>query len=164
MKFEEGTLVKGAYTVVGGVEYEVHMPEYSGNTPLSPENLNKMQEDLKKEINGITVYENEEGETASLLLNQTLNGADRIRVHYTGKHEEVAKELKCIKELAVIDGKVEDTLTAVYSGSVNLWIMRTQISISGKAVILTNNKVNGIGQELFTRDEPSIFITKIEIL
>lgn len=46
MKFEEGTLVKGAYVVIDGVEHEVHMPEYSGNTPLTPENLNKMQEDF----------------------------------------------------------------------------------------------------------------------
>lgn len=29
MKFEEGTLVKGAYVVIDGVEHEVHMPEYS---------------------------------------------------------------------------------------------------------------------------------------
>lgn len=46
MKFENGTLVKGAYVVIDGVEYEVHMPKYSGNTPCSAENLNKMQEDI----------------------------------------------------------------------------------------------------------------------
>ena len=46
MKFENGTLVKGAYVVIDGVEHEVHMPEYSGNTPASAENLNKMQEDI----------------------------------------------------------------------------------------------------------------------
>lgn len=48
MKFEDGTLVKGAYVVIDGVEIEVHMPEYSGNTPVSAENLNKMQQDLLK--------------------------------------------------------------------------------------------------------------------
>ena len=49
-KFESGTLVKGAYVVIDGVEHEVHMPEYSGNTPLSPEILNKMQTDLLKVV------------------------------------------------------------------------------------------------------------------
>lgn len=46
MKFENGTLVKGAYVVIDGIEHEVHMPKYSGNTPCSAENLNKMQEDI----------------------------------------------------------------------------------------------------------------------
>lgn len=46
MKFENGTLVKGAYVTIDGVDYEVHMPEYSGNTPLSAETFNKMQEDI----------------------------------------------------------------------------------------------------------------------
>lgn len=164
MKFEAGTLIKGAYVVINGVEHEVHMPEYEGNTPLTPENLNKMQEDLMKEIKGTVIYENEEGKATSFSLNQTLDDAERIRVHYIGKHSEVVKQLKCVKELDVIDGKVEDTLEAMYSGSINLWIMRTQISISGKAVTLSNNKVNGIGQEIFSREDASIFITKIEIL
>ena len=39
-KFKDGTLKKGAYVVIDGVEYEVHMPEYEGETPLSAENLN----------------------------------------------------------------------------------------------------------------------------
>ena len=50
MIFEDGTLIKGAYVVIDGVEHEVHMPEYSGNTPLTSENLNKMQDDLRNEL------------------------------------------------------------------------------------------------------------------
>lgn len=44
--FENGTLVKGAYVEINGVQYPVVMPEYSGNTPISAENLNKMQNEL----------------------------------------------------------------------------------------------------------------------
>ena len=113
---------------------------------------------------GQVIYENENGISTSFQLNKTLEGASRIRVHYIGKHSEVAKELNCVKELDVIDGKVEDTLEAMYSGSINLWIMRTQISISGKAVILTNNIINGFGEEIFSKEDASIFITKIETL
>ena len=40
-QFEDGTLKKGAYVVIDGVEYEVHMPEYEGKTPLTAENLNR---------------------------------------------------------------------------------------------------------------------------
>lgn len=50
VNFQDAELVKGAYVVIDGKEYEVHMPQYSGETPLSPENLNKMQNDLKSEI------------------------------------------------------------------------------------------------------------------
>ena len=46
VNFEDGKLVKGAYVVINGIEYPVHMPEYSGNVPLSSENMNKMQKDL----------------------------------------------------------------------------------------------------------------------
>ena len=52
--FKEGQLVKGAYVVIDGIEHEVHMPQYSGDTPLTPENLNKAQEDLENEIGNKT--------------------------------------------------------------------------------------------------------------
>ena len=54
VNFTEGQLVKGAYVIIDGVEHEVHMPQYSGNTPLTPENLNKAQEDLENEIGNKT--------------------------------------------------------------------------------------------------------------
>nr|DAJ09198.1 MAG TPA: hypothetical protein [Caudoviricetes sp.] len=50
VNFEDGELVKGAYVVIDGKEYEVHMPQYSGRTPLSSENLNKVQNDLNETI------------------------------------------------------------------------------------------------------------------
>lgn len=46
VNFENGTLVKGAYVVINGTEYPVVMPEYSGNTPISAENMNKIQNDI----------------------------------------------------------------------------------------------------------------------
>lgn len=50
VNFKDGELVKGAYVIIEGKEYEVHMPQYSGETPLSSENLNKVQNDLNKTI------------------------------------------------------------------------------------------------------------------
>ena len=48
--WEDGTLVQGAYVEIDGIKYPVVMPQYTGNTPLTSENLNKMQADLKKLI------------------------------------------------------------------------------------------------------------------
>ena len=54
VNFEEGTLVKSAYVEINGVQHPVVMPQYEGDTPVSPENLNKMQEDLENEIGNKT--------------------------------------------------------------------------------------------------------------
>lgn len=50
VNFKEGQLIKVAYVLIDGVKHEVHMPEYSGSTPLSPEILNKMQVELLKDV------------------------------------------------------------------------------------------------------------------
>lgn len=60
VNFEDGTLVSGAYVEINGVQYPVHMPQYSGNTPASAENLNKMQTDLKTELNTVQTNMEEE--------------------------------------------------------------------------------------------------------
>ncbi len=72
VNFEDGELVKGAYVVIDGKEYEVHMPQYSGKTPLSSENLNKMQKDLKdkiEQINNSRTYSTEEVNTGKKWIN-----------------------------------------------------------------------------------------------
>lgn len=46
VEFENGTLIKGAYVEINGVQYEVHAPEIQNNTPVSADNLNKLQTDI----------------------------------------------------------------------------------------------------------------------
>lgn len=46
VNFEDGTLVTGAYVEIEGIQYPVVMPVYSGNTPITAENLNKSQQDI----------------------------------------------------------------------------------------------------------------------
>lgn len=53
IEWENGTLVKQATVEVGGVEYNVNEAEYTGNTPLSAENLNAMQNDIYNEIKNV---------------------------------------------------------------------------------------------------------------
>ena len=49
--FEDGVKLKNATVIVGGQEYEVNPAQYSGKTPLSPFNLNKMQDNIENTIN-----------------------------------------------------------------------------------------------------------------
>lgn len=80
VNFEEGTLIKGAYVVVNGEELPVHMPEYSGNTPMSPENLNKMQTDMEKILKGTILYEDETGTTGAIILSSAIENFAEIEV------------------------------------------------------------------------------------
>lgn len=51
ISFEDGTLVTAGYVTIEGQNYEVNEAVYEGNTPLSAFNLNKMQDNIEKDIN-----------------------------------------------------------------------------------------------------------------
>lgn len=46
--FEDGTLVKEASVTIDGIEYQVTPTEYTGETPLSAYNMNKMQDNIEE--------------------------------------------------------------------------------------------------------------------
>lgn len=161
MKFEDGTLVKGAYVIIDGVEHEVHMPEYSGNTPLTPENLNKAHDDILKELAGEEVYTNTNGINTSFNLTTNLRNAKYIDVYYVGKNSLIGDDIECIKRLPLVNGAVNSTIEALYAGAANLWIMRANINITGTRVSIANNIVNVLGSEVSVRQEASIYITRI---
>jgi hypothetical protein len=53
VEFQDGVLEKEGYVEFNGAKIKVHMPKYTGKTPISAENLNKLQRDLKKQINSL---------------------------------------------------------------------------------------------------------------
>lgn len=54
VNFEDGQLLKGAYAIIDGKEYPVIMPKCTGQTPLTSENLNKLQTDIQENLkNGL---------------------------------------------------------------------------------------------------------------
>ena len=48
VEWEDGQLVQGPFVEINGTRYPVVMPEYTGNTPMTAENLNKMQTDAQQ--------------------------------------------------------------------------------------------------------------------
>lgn len=48
VEWEDGQLVQNPYVEINGTKYPVVMPEYTGNTPMTAENLNKMQTDAQQ--------------------------------------------------------------------------------------------------------------------
>ena len=51
INWENGIVTKDAYVTIDGTEYSVTPEEYEGNTPLSAENLNLMQDNIELGIN-----------------------------------------------------------------------------------------------------------------
>lgn len=51
--FEDGTKTQEAYVTVNGQNYNVTPAVWSGNTPLSAFNLNKMQDNIETAIDNI---------------------------------------------------------------------------------------------------------------
>lgn len=116
------------------------------------------------EQKGTIIYENSNGINTNFSLENDLQGKEKIKVYYCGRNPAIGNDIECVKEIPVVNGKANSSLDALYSGSINLWIMRTEISISGTEVSLTNNIVNVLGEEVSVRQEASIYITKILII
>ena len=84
--FEDGNLIEDAYVEINGVKYPVHLPEFEGNTPLSSENLNKMQKDLINDIeNKIAPIVLFKGSTqGDFELSDDISNYNKITIYYKG--------------------------------------------------------------------------------
>ena len=146
VNFEDGELVKGAYVVIDGKEYEVHMPQYSGRTPLSSENLNKVQNDLNEtitnqgkilndKINGTVIYENENGSDDNIELTQNIEKAKRMKIEFYIQHGSKQYD---VKEVLNPHNKI------VTLGGV--WKDNTQdvLFVNGKTVFISGNTIQNI--------------------
>lgn len=56
--------------------------EPSTKTPLNAENLNLMQDNIQENINGYVLYENEEGSTGEITLNEEIENYDEYEIQY----------------------------------------------------------------------------------
>lgn len=125
--FEDGTLVKGAYVVIDGKEYEVHMPEYSGKTPISSENLNKIQNDLSIRIDNITtttiLYDDINGTQSDITLSNTTLNYSKIKIYYrdrTGKEyineaENLSDTINLLLEAGYLAGDNDETFQIAFN-------------------------------------------------
>ena len=85
-KFKDGTLKKGAYVVIDGVEHEVHMPECEGETPLSAENLNRSISDCVKEFSALVKITADTAKGATVTLSKKYKvGAGVLDVYINGE-------------------------------------------------------------------------------
>lgn len=96
--FKDGQKISGSYIVsdsyieIEGIKYQVMQPAYYGETPISAENLNKIQTDLQKLIedlendintNAVTLYENEQGTKTDITLSESAENFEYIEIFFT---------------------------------------------------------------------------------
>lgn len=85
-QFKEGTLKKGASVKIDGVEYEVTMPIYEGETPLSPENLNRAISECIKEFSILVKITADTAKGATVTLSKKYKvGAGVLDVYINGE-------------------------------------------------------------------------------
>lgn len=69
-QFQDGTLVEEGYVEITGIKYPIVMPKYTGDTPLSSENLMKMQIELLKTVFPVgSTYITQDNVNPSITLN-----------------------------------------------------------------------------------------------
>lgn len=85
-QFKEGTLKKGASVKIDGVEYGVTMPTYEGETPLSPENLNRAISECIKEFSILVKITADTAKGATVTLTRKFKvGAGVLDVYLNGE-------------------------------------------------------------------------------
>ena len=85
-QFKEGTLKKGASVKIDGVEYEVTMPTYEGETPLSPENLNRAISECIKEFSILVKITADTAKGATVTLTRKFKvGAGVLDIYLNGE-------------------------------------------------------------------------------
>jgi len=100
INFQNGTLISKAKVTIDNAVYEVEPEEYEGTTPLSAEVLNQMQDNIENAIEekqanieeqgriltekiiGTVLYEDKEGTTETVTLNDSVANYDYIEIFF----------------------------------------------------------------------------------
>ena len=92
VNFEDGQLVTQGYVEIDGVQHNITEAVYEGNTPLSAFNLNKLQNNIEKEINSHIEHKYIEKLTTSITAEQLITvpanykvGANVLDVYLNGE-------------------------------------------------------------------------------
>lgn len=132
--FEDGTLVKEAYVIIDGEEHEVIPEEYTGKTPLSAHNLNKMQDNIEKSINeealikyleiqGNSIQKTRSGKNKFIPLQDGNNSGIAITKNEDGTYNITGTATANIEHVAFVDldeSEIENGETYILSSNKTL--------------------------------------------
>ena len=86
IQFKNGEIVKNAYVVIDGVEYEVHEATVNCETPASAENLNLLLSDAIKQFSAVVKITADTAKGATVTLSKKYKvGAGVLDVYLNGE-------------------------------------------------------------------------------
>lgn len=86
IQFKNGEIVKNAYVVIDGVEYEVHEATVNCETPASAENLNLLLSDAIKQFSAVVKITADTAKGATVTLTRKFKvGAGVLDIYLNGE-------------------------------------------------------------------------------
>lgn len=153
--WQNGTLVTPARVEVGGQVYDVTPEQYSGQTPLSAENLNQMQdgiyEDIDKNKNDISSLKyNVETNGSEVRTGRMIDGKEEYVKRYEGKIESVSGQAKTKAQLKMplgfnlTDVTIVEMKSYIVSNTNNIFNIDTSNFNGGNNYMLLSTTENTI--------------------
>lgn len=135
----------------------------NGQTPASAETMEAFQENVKDSVENDVLFENlEEGTQSTITLSKDKSIYKYLRITYSAEYEslDTAYETKIIP---VLKEDQKSALNSFYTGSIYMYILNTQITLSGNQITFYGNRVLRIGANSYTLlNTPTIKILKVE--
>lgn len=132
--FEDGVKLKNATVTVNEQEYEVTPAQYSGTTPMSAFNLNKMQDNIESEINTTNSNLQSLDEKTSVNVLKAILNQDNTKLTSTADYQIV--NIPLIQDL-----KVGDKLSFT-GGKIAIGTGINHVRISGACIIQNSSQAN----------------------
>lgn len=135
----------------------------NGQTPASAETMEAFQGNIRDSVENDTLFENlEEGTQSPITLSKDKSIYKYLRITYSAEYEslDTAYETKIIP---VLKEDQKSALNSFYIGSVYMYILNTQIILSGNQISFYGNRVLRLGSNSYTLlNTPAIKILKVE--
>ena len=135
----------------------------NGQTAASAETMEAFQGNIRDSVENDTLFENlEEGTQSPITLSKDKSIYKYLRITYSAEYEslDTAYETKIIP---VLKEDQKSALNSFYTGSVYMYILNTQITLSGNQITFYGNRILRIGANSYTLlNTPTIKILKVE--
>lgn len=165
MNWEAGEVTREGYVIVDGQQYQTVQPEYTGNTPINPDNLNHMDNGIynnSTEIENLKPVKLFSGEsTTTLTLSKNINNFKRIKIFGVN-----ADNISVFSE--VYNDKTSSITTTILScavGGSDAYIYSGSLSIDGTAGTLSRlalTRIRNNNTSVVTNNSNAIKIKRIE--
>lgn len=165
INWEAGEVTREGYVIVDGQQYQTVQPEYSGNTPINPTNLNHMDNGIynnSTEIENLKPVELFSGEsTTTMTLSENINNFKRIKIYGVN-----ADNISVFSE--VYNDEASSITTTILScavGGSDAYIYSGTLSIDGTAGTLSRlslTRVRNNANAVVATNASAIKVKRIE--